>query len=169
QEFQELELLDNIMALRFVGKLPRKIAMADRRNNLIALFQEHRGLSYVPSTMHKAIQWSKNDPFLKWEDLNIEWRIVDKKPELQVTEDATPKNLHGNSLQVPQSLPKKRKRSDTFKGPIQRLKLVRVESVLGGSGNNHQINIPFGTQWKQNSCAYNSVITVLFNLWQESP
>lgn len=35
QECRELELLDNITSWRFEGRLPRKVAMADRRNTLI--------------------------------------------------------------------------------------------------------------------------------------
>ena len=31
------------------------------------------------------------------------------------------------------------------------------------------MNIQFRTKWEQNSCAYDAVITVLFNLWGESP
>ena len=43
QEFQELKLLDEITTLHYENKLPRKIAMADRRNTLIALFRERKG------------------------------------------------------------------------------------------------------------------------------
>ena len=38
QEFRELELLDDITTLQYKKKLSRKIAMADRRKTLIALF-----------------------------------------------------------------------------------------------------------------------------------
>ncbi|KAF8240421.1 hypothetical protein L208DRAFT_1233335, partial [Tricholoma matsutake] len=65
QEFRELELLDNITALRFQDKLPRSIAMADHRNILIDLFRQHKGEAYMPSKMHKAIHWNKSDPFLE--------------------------------------------------------------------------------------------------------
>ena len=72
QEFQELKLLDNITMLRFEDKLPRNIAMADCRNTLIDLFQKHKGKNYMLSTMHKAIRWSKSDPFLEWKDY-VDW------------------------------------------------------------------------------------------------
>ena len=51
QEFREpeLELLDDITTLRFNGKFPTNIAMADCRNTVIALFREYKGLGYVPS------------------------------------------------------------------------------------------------------------------------
>ncbi|KAF8813192.1 hypothetical protein BYT27DRAFT_7029571, partial [Phlegmacium glaucopus] len=65
QEFRELELLDNITALKFDDKLPINIAMADRRNILIDLFRKWKGEKYVPATVHSAIRWSKTDPFLE--------------------------------------------------------------------------------------------------------
>ena len=68
-----------------------------------------------------------------------------------------------------QSPPRKRKRSDTFPGPIQRLKLVRLVSALPGSNETHLVNIPFRTQWANNSCAYDAAVVTLFNVWRENP
>lgn len=68
QEFQELELLDNITALQFNNKLPTKIAMVDRENTLIKEFRKWKGEQYLASAMHPAIWWSKTDPFLKLQD-----------------------------------------------------------------------------------------------------
>ena len=179
QKFRELELLDNIMALRFDDKLPRKIAMADCRNSLIALFWDHKGLNYIPSGMHKGIRWSNTDPFLEWEDLNVvEWTIIDRKRVKWTVEaekpakepvpvsnrdNRTPIHQQAALLQSPNSPPRKRKRSDTFCGPIERL--VSVETCQRPV----KINIPFETKWEQNSCTYDAVVTILFNLWQENP
>jgi len=80
QEFRELELLDEITTLHYEHKLPRKIAMADHRNTLIALFREKKGLQYMLSRMHKAIRWNKCDPYLKSEESTsqvVEWRFVE--------------------------------------------------------------------------------------------
>jgi hypothetical protein len=30
-----------------------------------------------------------------------------------------------------------------------------------------QLNIPLGTQWQNNSCAYDAIITILFNMWSD--
>ena len=30
-----------------------------------------------------------------------------------------------------------------------------------------QINVPLGTQWHNNSCVYDAIITVLFNVWYD--
>ncbi|KAF8233645.1 hypothetical protein L208DRAFT_1555052, partial [Tricholoma matsutake] len=32
-----------------------------------------------------------------------------------------------------------------------------------------RLSIPVGTQWQSNSCAYDAVVTVLFNIWQQRP
>lgn len=32
-----------------------------------------------------------------------------------------------------------------------------------------QTNVPVGTQWHNNSCAYDAVITILFNIWRDDP
>jgi len=65
QEFRELELLDNITLLWFEEKLPRKVAIADHRNPLIALFREYKGLQYMPSMIHDTLRWSKWDLWLE--------------------------------------------------------------------------------------------------------
>ena len=31
------------------------------------------------------------------------------------------------------------------------------------------VNIPMGTHWQNNSCAYNAVLIILFNVWWEDP
>jgi hypothetical protein len=86
QEFQELELLDDITTMRFEGKLPWKVAMADHRSSMVALYHEHKGLSYMPSEMHKALKWSKHDLYLKSDESELQWQILDKsKKKMHLT------------------------------------------------------------------------------------
>jgi len=80
QEFHKLELLDEITTLHYEHKLLRKIAMANCRNTLIALFREKKGLQYMPSRIYKAIRWNKRDPYLKSKESTsqvVEWRFVE--------------------------------------------------------------------------------------------
>ena len=63
QEFRDIELLDEITKLHYLGKLPSSVN-GDRRNVLIHTFRQHIGLTYVPSTVHPSIKWSKKDPML---------------------------------------------------------------------------------------------------------
>jgi hypothetical protein len=63
QEFQDLELLDEITKLHYLDKLPSSVN-GDRRNALIHTFRQHKGMSYVPSTVHCSIKWNKRTPCL---------------------------------------------------------------------------------------------------------
>jgi hypothetical protein len=76
QEFWELELLDCITTMRYEGKLPAKMAMANRWNTLIEMFRQHKGLDFIPHTMPDALKWSKNDPYLEWKHNDIDWAII---------------------------------------------------------------------------------------------
>ena len=54
--------------------------MGDRRNILIDQFREYKGKSYMPSNMHKAIRWSKSDPFLECQE-SVDWRVINLKKD----------------------------------------------------------------------------------------
>ena len=74
QEFRELELLDEITRLRYSGKLPVTIA-GDTRNNIIGAFREWRGAQYIPRNVHESIRWTKRNPWLESEALNLDERL----------------------------------------------------------------------------------------------
>jgi hypothetical protein len=88
QEFRELELLDDIVRLKYQGRLPESIA-GDRRNIVIQSFQAWKGENYVPSHVHKAIRWSKSSPFNVENSEAISWHII-QKPDKKVK--TTPDN-----------------------------------------------------------------------------
>ena len=174
QEFRELELLDNITTLIFNEKLPRKVTMGDRRNILIDQFREYKGKSYIPSSVHPAIRWSKTDPFLEWQEC-VDWRVINSKtdgikanlnlpPHTDETLASTPDVV--SRLQGIVS-PAKRKLSyivpDVKKPKIKKLKFTHLPD---DPSNSIRLNIPLGTRWQNNSCAYDAVITVLFNIWR---
>ena len=191
QEFKELELLDDITRLKFKDKLPRRIAMADCRNILIDLFHEYRGKNHIPSAAHVTIQWNKADPFLEWQqDAEVHWWLVSscsnkasKKPPVvlpdstpitpQIAIPITPQNT------TPTTLHLKHKRS--YKNPVSAMPKLKVPRLLfyhvmvtdypqaSKPNINIQTNVPVGTQWHNNSCAYDAVITILFNIWCDDP
>jgi hypothetical protein len=193
QEFRELELLDDITALQFDDKLPTKIAMADRRKTLINLFIEWKGEKYMPSMMHPAIRWSKSDPFLESQDSSTNWRIIDSKVSSSST--VTVKSESTSSIpkiakehvapEIPTSqadingttseslLNLKRKRDyiivpiETDKRQSINLKRVKFCHNAIDLSSPVQLNIPLGTQWQNNSCAYDAIITILFNMWSD--
>lgn len=181
QEFCELELLNDMMTLRFYGRLPRKVGMADWRNTLIASFREHKGPSYAPSTVHKAIRWNKADPFLEWEECVVGWRLVEKnldgkESKVKKIGALSPPGIASSSEGAHCSTPllfqtvKKRKSShisqdsDTMPNTPKKAKskhgpLEPLEHL--------QTSTPTGSQWQGNSCAYDAVFATLFNIWQE--
>ena len=76
QEFREMELLDEITRLRYSRKLPETIASAgDTRNNIVSAFREWRGEKYIPQNLHESIRWSKRNPWLESEALNLDERL----------------------------------------------------------------------------------------------
>ena len=173
QEFRELEILDDITRLNFNEKLPINIAMADRRNTLIDLFRKWKGEKYIPSAMHPAIRWSKNDPFLEYQDC-VDWQIevnskVDNGETTKITGVtvplATPPAAQSNYTHIPTATLGKRKKSNIVP------RWQGAKKVKFGHYNDPsapiQLNVPLGTQWQNNSCAYDAIITVLFNIWYD--
>ena len=178
QEFRELELLDNITTLIFNEKLPRKVAMGDRRNILIDQFREYKGKSYIPSTMHRAIRWSKSDPFLEWQEC-VDWRVIDSKTDgVSRLSINLPPHTNESLASTPDVVsrlqgivsPAKRKLSyidivPAVKPRIKKIKFVHLPN--DPSTKPIQLKAPLGTRWQNNSCAYDAVITLLFNIWHE--
>ncbi|EIW52839.1 uncharacterized protein TRAVEDRAFT_80516, partial [Trametes versicolor FP-101664 SS1] len=82
QEFRELELLDEITKLRYLGKISPKVT-GITRNELIHSFRKWKGEQFMPKTMHRALKWNVGDTF-PIEDVQADapWQIVEKaKPK----------------------------------------------------------------------------------------
>jgi hypothetical protein len=79
QEYHDLELLDEITKLHYLGQLPSLMNGGDRCNTLIHEFRLHKGMDYVPSTVHSSIKWSKKDPMLDPIPDNLPWMVVTKE------------------------------------------------------------------------------------------
>ena len=191
QEFRELEFLDEITTLHYNSRLSMKIAMAERRNTQISLFRETMGLQYIPSNMHKAIRWNKRDPYVDSgiddsSGREIDWRIVEpvssaNKIQLKsdISESDTGTNeritIQESSLKNKDCNPICLKRVcpiDTDTRPKTRAKKLKVSHTAASSANTHlppRVLTPIGTQWQNNSCAYDAICTVLFNVWREDP
>ncbi|KAF5381447.1 hypothetical protein D9757_009020 [Collybiopsis confluens] len=78
QEFRELELLDDIMRLRYEGKLDSSV-YGSTRKVLIESFLTWKGSLYVPPNVHPSIRWSNRDPYTQSHAPDIPWTILDKK------------------------------------------------------------------------------------------
>ncbi|KXN83944.1 hypothetical protein AN958_00787 [Leucoagaricus sp. SymC.cos] len=187
QEFREIEILDDITIHRFENKLPAKVAMADRRNPLITLFRAHKGVHYMPSGIHSALKWNKRDPFLEREDSEVEIvspkqrKAQDIKPVDNMKEGwaTTPSNNEQSEIVnfgVRQPNARTLKRSSDAPEPLDRLvvkkpKMDHTAAATRGleTSMSLYLNVPIGTQWRNNSCAYDAICTILFNAWREDP
>ena len=183
QEFRELELLDEITRLRYVGKLPSHIE-GITRNSIMTSFREWKGNQYVPSTVHSSIRWSTRNPWIENEVLNLKDHLAllekmrEKKnkhkqieePVLVVKTPSTSKDAAELGIGKPNT--QKRQRSSglprllsaTSTRPSNKQKIVSLpgtSSVLNG----RHYTAPIGMRWSENSCAYDSVFTPIYTQW----
>ena len=175
QEFRELELLDDIGRLRYIGKLPSSV-FGDRRNTLIGSFREWKGKHYVPQGVHKAIRWGKADPFMESTSGDFSWHILEKpstaskaivdkklsdpiKDTELVSPPFTSTSIMGNL---------KRKLDSQEFAPTCQQKKKKMAHIIHNTPD-ITFDIPMGTQWRNNSCAYDAVVSSLFSIWKDDP
>ena len=180
QEFRELELLDEITLCRYMGKLQDTV-YGPTRNVLIAAFRKCKGTQYVPMRVHSAIRWSKRDPLLESDvydlsNLNIKSTIptIDPSavPILNQQHAANTKKRRRSSngtVKVTKTHPSTPAASASGR-PIKKIKHLEnnhSESAPLAAHNctHHVYYPPIGMVWSENSCAYDSVFTILFNIW----
>jgi hypothetical protein len=175
QEFRELELLDEITRLRYVGKLPLHVE-GSTRNSMIASFRKWKGDQYVPSTVHSSIRWSTRNPWIESEALNLEDRLaLLEKMRNKSTKhvDKLEKSLSTNrditELGIGKPNTQKRRRSSglprllsaTSSHPSNKQKIASLPSMP----NRRHYTTLIGMRWSENSCAYDSVFTPIYVQW----
>jgi hypothetical protein len=62
----------------------------------------------------------------------------------------------------------KRKSNSSFVARQKVKKVKLYHDTTADPSARIQLNVPLGTQWQNNSCAYDAIITVLFNIWFDS-
>ena len=174
QEFRELELLDDITDKHYRGKTALMLADSTR-NSLIKAYRDEQGPFYVSPSAHKAIRWSKQNPLLEAEIHNFGWQIArptDEKVHNSVGE--TTKKMAQNSSYNPRF--KKRVHDQIVTPEKQKNNIGKVMSPAYKTQKSLKVNstthqseydssVPKGFTWSDNSCAYDSVLTVLFSIW----
>jgi hypothetical protein len=158
QEFRELEILDDVTRLKYEQKLPENID-GQLRNTVIEQYQEWKGKYHVPSKTDAALQWSAKDP--------LHMDCTFGLPSKFVENFVKPKNIDKiKSFDKIQSKPSssKRKHEKTEPDvslPSKRPRIVKVKKSLS----------PIGLTWDSRnwSCAYDSVLVILYNLWKDNP
>ena len=181
QEFRELELLDNVTRLRYLGKLPVSVD-GDTRHNVITSFREWKGDQYVPSTVHNSIRWSKRSPWLETEPIDLDKRLdmLEKAREKKNAEKHAAK-VTAKLVSDVSSSEKKAITNLGFGQPStkrRRSSGMRIHSAASTHQANRQkhqqqpdifdgrnYTTPIGMRWSQNSCAYDSIFTPIYVLW----
>ena len=156
QEYRELELLDHITTLRYHSKLTDAV-YGDRRNTILETFREKMGSDYKPPLLHPSLDWSGNTPFGPISDVPFLWNhnFADREAASSVSVAAD--HVH---TPLADTLKRKRDRSDeTHPRAISR----------SPSPPRCLSFIPIGPSWINNSCAYDVLAAMLFNIWQENP
>ncbi|KAI9069010.1 hypothetical protein FKP32DRAFT_1560551 [Trametes sanguinea] len=78
QEFRELELLDEITKLRYLGKMSSKVT-GITHSELVHSYRKWKGEKHIPKTMHKALVWNSSNPFpIEDPQEEIPWQIVER-------------------------------------------------------------------------------------------
>ena len=155
QEFQELELLDSITALMYENKLPPRV-FGETRNELIHNFRTWKGLHYVPKDVHNAIRWSKRDPLVSSvADLPIFVRSNTRKVLTTPKSDGTSRRQNKRRISQVQS--------EVNGTTAKKSKCTSVEM----REEEPTVSAPRGLRWENNSCAYDSVFTLLLHIWKE--
>ncbi|RPD70740.1 hypothetical protein L226DRAFT_435937, partial [Lentinus tigrinus ALCF2SS1-7] len=163
QEFRELELLDEITRLRYLGQVPPTV-VGITRNELIHSFRKWKGENYMPAVMHSAIKWSSDDPFPIRDKLDDSpWTVINSQKSTKQKDNGEHKkaqkdtsgfvtargtqaldNLNNYTI----SKRDKRKRNDDDD--------LEAEKFLG---------FPWDPMnW---SCAYDSLLTILLSVYME--
>jgi hypothetical protein len=169
QEFRELELLNEITRLKFIGKLPPTV-LGDRRNTLIHSFRSLKGEHFVPASVPKSIRWSKFNPFVLNSDLkDTPWQILTKSGK---DVSATPNKSSFVSLaqgaSLPSILPSTSKRKISGSSVAPRRKKLKTNHISDSSSVSGSI-MPKGICWSNNSCAYDPIVSILYNIWLDNP
>jgi hypothetical protein len=169
QEFHELELLDDIVCLRYKGKLAETV-VGDRRQNLIQKFREWKGEKYVPPHLHKAIRWGKSDLFQMDESVeDVSWHIVknSNKPNGAQKKKTGLSNAHVHKSSSQHA--SKRELSPSDSSVLQTTaKKMKTTHYADDSSAIAVLELR-GPRWSDNSCAYDSVLSVLYTICLSDP
>ncbi|KAF9459637.1 hypothetical protein BDZ94DRAFT_1312254 [Collybia nuda] len=174
QEFRELELLDNITSLHYRGKLPLKVwDGGDLRNGLIRAFRTFKGKKYMPPHIHRSVRWGPADPFLDPSIEGVRWEILKFIGTVSLPESVDQKSNNPSAfIPVVQRLKTDKRKMDYMisqePGPAQKKQrglesLTDEQKIVQHQGL--QLGVPVGTQWSNNSCAFDTVVSILYNIW----
>jgi hypothetical protein len=179
-------MLDDITTLQYNGKLPSSV-VGVCRNDLISAFHRVKGEKYVPSKVHRAIRWKESDPFLLSEGTNVPWKMVDSdKPNpAEISKKHTMPRVvpldqtHSTPLLGKRKFGVYETEANEAASKKIRMSLEATKkhcapndpSKAASNATEHHVprDNPRGLQWSNNSCAFDAVLSVLYNIWQDNP
>jgi hypothetical protein len=166
QEFREQEILDDITKLRFEDMLPHYIE-GNRRNTLIRQYQKWKGISHVPKSMDKHLSWITND---KMDMLPVvtdsPWQLIDKSKKsinkMSIGPVLTTFVPAKGTASLAQTSVKRKFEDDADNN--QHLHIRKAPRT-------EEVDKPLGLIWdsKDYSCAYDAVLTILYDIWKQNP
>ncbi|KAJ7133229.1 hypothetical protein C8R44DRAFT_565621, partial [Mycena epipterygia] len=144
QEFRELEMLNEITALKYYNRLDASVNGINRRAILRA-YQILKGGKYQPPDLHDSLKWKNGDAPL----------MPDVDSELQT----------GPLIESDKPKPKKVKEGKKGR------KRPAAEPAAQPKPKKAKSNVPppVGTTWDciNYSCAYDAIVSTLYNIWQD--
>ncbi|EIM86982.1 uncharacterized protein STEHIDRAFT_42304, partial [Stereum hirsutum FP-91666 SS1] len=157
QEFRELEILDDITKLRYLGKLPSNIN-ANTRGQLIKQFLDWKGNNYIPSKTPSCLHWNDKDPLYPTSMPNrtTPWQYLDQTDDMNADIPSDPPLDHFVTAKGTVSLGTI---SNDRPNVANKKKRKRTVSTTRQGPDVHSWN---ATTW---SCAYDSILTILRHIY----
>jgi hypothetical protein len=147
REMQQLELLDDITTQQYEGRLPPEVKGL-LRGDLIESFLKIMGQNYIPSSVDKCLNWAvSSKAAISTPSSYSNWKVVDVSNR---------RTMESNN-QVSSSQAKKRKaeEKEQINHPLKRMCLPVSPPTQGFS-------------WRNNSCAFDSVLIILRNCYTQT-
>ncbi len=190
REFIDFEVLDDITRLDFEGKLAKTVPRS-YRSEMIAAFTSTVSTSYQPPHMHGALDWSLYRTVVP-DGRPLQWRLLSKSrpsgaktktkkrpiPGADTEENRVSKKrkvVKGDVRLEPafsdaadkHARPGKRKQDETALQERPRKQRKKVQSVSGKAASGiKDLQTRGGFMWDSAnySCAYDSLLTILWNI-----
>ncbi|KAJ3898557.1 hypothetical protein F5879DRAFT_1066727 [Lentinula edodes] len=152
KEYRELEMLNEITCLRYEGALDPSV-VGITRNLLIESFLAWKGTTYVPSQVHSAVSWSAKDPYVQQSKKPLSWSKIHKKAMQKLMKQNKKSNIGDDTT--------------CSLAPPPQITPLNITSVVN-SKKRKLANLPISLLWSNNSCAFDSVVTILLHIWMET-
>ena len=143
REMQQLELLDDITTQKYQRNLSPEVKGL-LRWELIGSFLEKMGLNYIPPNVDQCLGWTESSKVTIPSQLSYSgWMPVDTSKKGKAVEP-------NNQVLPTQNVKRKAQEEQEIDKPLKRICLP---------------TLPQGFSWKNNSCAFDSVLTILRNCY----